>query len=125
MSPKEYNNFILPTDVRSRVAMDFTGSQGRIVEDPKEAKAIAVAEGYSWKRRWRPVLRHPSGKITTAHATQNGIHVTQPWFHSGMTREMAAALVTKYGTVDGYVATFSLIGVHVAEFQNFSNQFLK
>lgn len=42
--------------------MDFTGSVGRIVEDPKEAKAIALAEGYCWKKRWRPIVRHPSGE---------------------------------------------------------------
>lgn len=39
--------------------MDFTGPYGRIVEDPQEAKAIAVAEGYFWKRR-----RKPSGRQT-------------------------------------------------------------
>jgi hypothetical protein len=33
--------------------MDFTGSVGRIVEDPMEAKAIAISEGLAWKRRWR------------------------------------------------------------------------
>lgn len=27
----------------------------------------------------------------------------QPWFHSGMTREQAASLVAKHGTVDGWV----------------------
>ena len=35
--------------MKPRVAMDFTGSQSRIVEDPKEAKAIAAAEGHTWK----------------------------------------------------------------------------
>ena len=49
----------LKESIRSRVAMDFTGPYGRIVEDPQEAKAIAVAEGYFWKRR-----RKPSGRQT-------------------------------------------------------------
>lgn len=33
--------------------MDFTGREGRIVEDPTEAKAIAISEGIAWKKRWR------------------------------------------------------------------------
>lgn len=84
--------------VRSRVAMDFTGSVGRIVEDPKEAKAIAVAEGYSWKRRWRPPCR---GTNTQIQGIESGVHITQPWFHSGMSRDQATALVNRHGTVDG------------------------
>jgi hypothetical protein len=87
--------------VRSRVAMDFTGSVGRIVEDPEEAKAIAAAEGYSWKRRWRPSTRGPSLLKVSAAGLKSGIHITQPWFHSGMTRDQAAQLINRYGTVDG------------------------
>ncbi|KAE8742549.1 hypothetical protein FOCC_FOCC011901, partial [Frankliniella occidentalis] len=100
--------------VRSRVAMDFTGAVGRIVEDPKEAKAIAAAEGYSWKRRWRRMNQSlapgggPPGAVGAAGAAgaaalglESGIHTTQPWFHSGMTREQAAQLVSRHGTVDG------------------------
>ena len=30
-----------------------------------------------------------------------GIHMTQPWFHSGLTREETHALFTKQGMVDG------------------------
>jgi hypothetical protein len=80
--------------------MDFTGSVGRIVEDPKEAKAIAVAEGYSWKRRWRPPCRPPPNCVYP-QGIESGVHITQPWFHSGMSRDQATALVTKHGTVDG------------------------
>ncbi|XP_023708620.1 growth factor receptor-bound protein 10 isoform X2 [Cryptotermes secundus] len=87
--------------VRSRVAMDFTGSVGRIVEDPQEAKAIAVAEGYSWKRRWRPSTRGPSLLRVSAGGLKAGIHITQPWFHSGMTRDQATQLISRRGSVDG------------------------
>jgi hypothetical protein len=83
--------------------MDFTGSVGRIVEDPQEAKAIAVAEGYSWKRRWRPSIRGPSLLRVSAGGLKSGIHITQPWFHSGMTRDQAARLIGRHGTVDGSV----------------------
>jgi hypothetical protein len=101
INPKDYNSYTVPNEsVRSRVAMDFTGSVGRIVEDPKEAKAIAVAEGYSWKRRWRPPCRPPPNCVYP-QGIESGVHITQPWFHSGMSRDQATALVTKHGTVDG------------------------
>ncbi|KAJ8955536.1 hypothetical protein NQ318_001366 [Aromia moschata] len=92
--------------VRSRVAMDFTGAVGRIVEDPQEANAIAVAEGYSWKRRWRPSSRGSTSSavaLASAHVQtlEAGVHITQPWFHSGMTRDQATSLVSRHGTVDG------------------------
>ncbi|XP_034241907.1 growth factor receptor-bound protein 14-like, partial [Thrips palmi] len=107
INTKDYNSYTVPIEsVRSRVAMDFTGAVGRIVEDPKEAKAIAAAEGYSWKRRWRrnQVLGHAGvaeGTVRVALGLESGIHTTQPWFHSGMTREQAAQLVSRHGTVDG------------------------
>jgi len=129
-SPKEYSSHQLPNEsIRSRVAMDFTGPYGRIVEDPQEAKAIAVAEGYFWKRRRKPSGRQtpcanqgamsmlcsgtqiPLGSSVPASTTAfslmgtgslgSGIHITQPWFHSGLTREEAALLLGRHGTVDG------------------------
>lgn len=84
--------------------MDFTGSVGRIVEDPLEARAIAAAEGYSWKRRWRPrvtTTNSANAVSVVAGGLDAGIHVTQPWFHAGMTRDKAAALVARHGSVDG------------------------
>lgn len=94
------------TPMKPRVAMDFTGSQSRIVEDPREAKAIAAAEGHTWKRRL-PCCRGSSqqsnaGSSPTARpATEFGVHAIQPWFYSGMSRDEATLLLTKYGTVDG------------------------
>ncbi|KAG8180034.1 hypothetical protein JTE90_012879 [Oedothorax gibbosus] len=103
------------TPMKPRVAMDFTGSQSRIVEDPKEAKAIAAAEGHTWKRRL-PCCRAPTGGVggqrepssgvhsgspTARPAMEFGVHAIQPWFYSGMSRDEATHLLTKYGTVDG------------------------
>ncbi|XP_054713874.1 growth factor receptor-bound protein 14-like [Uloborus diversus] len=96
------------TPMKPRVAMDFTGSQSRIVDDPKEAKAIAAAEGHTWKRRL-PCCRAPSGaggkeqepSPTARPALEFGVHALQPWFYSGMSRDEATHLLTKYGTVDG------------------------
>lgn len=42
--------------MRSRVAMDFTGSVGRIVEDPQEAREIAQSEGAYWKKKWKEMM---------------------------------------------------------------------
>ncbi|KAJ8920683.1 hypothetical protein NQ315_004822 [Exocentrus adspersus] len=90
--------------IRSRVAMDFTGRVGRIVDDPQEANAIAVGEGYSWKRRWRPSTRllGPSAAAQAHIQTlEAAVHITQPWFHSGMTRDQANELMARHGTNDG------------------------
>ncbi|XP_076249083.1 growth factor receptor-bound protein 14 isoform X2 [Calliopsis andreniformis] len=88
--------------IRSRVAMDFTGSVGRIVEDPKEAKDIAESEGMNWRRTWRPFSRTPpSCGMVRFHGLDDGIHVLQPWFHRGLKRDSAAAIIRDHGSVDG------------------------
>ncbi|GIX84822.1 growth factor receptor-bound protein 14 [Caerostris extrusa] len=91
------------TPMKPQVAMDFTGSQSRIVDDPK-AKAIAAAEGHTWKRRL-PCCRAPgngsqqsvSSSPTARPAMEFGVHAIQPWFYSGMSRDEATHLLTKYG----------------------------
>ncbi|XP_029050989.1 growth factor receptor-bound protein 14-like isoform X2 [Osmia bicornis bicornis] len=103
-NPKErYVNYNVSNEsARSRVAMDFTGSVGRIVEDPKEAKNIAESEGVNWRRTWRPFSRTPPGcAVVRLHGLDDGIHVLQPWFHRGLKRDMAAAIVRDHGSVDG------------------------
>jgi len=79
--------------------MDFTGNEGKIVADPKEAEAIAVAEGYKWNKKYRPMVRRSTD--STLKGLDCGIHITQPWFHSGLSREDAIQLLLKYGTVNG------------------------
>ena len=80
--------------------MDFTGSYGRVVDDPEEAKAIALAEAHSWRRRKANI-----GMANMTHAKSNsnevGVHVVQPWYHRGMSREEANLLLQRHGTVDG------------------------
>ncbi|XP_020721538.2 growth factor receptor-bound protein 14 isoform X3 [Bombus terrestris] len=103
-SPKDrYVNYNVSNEsVRSRVAMDFTGSVGRIVDDPKEAKNIAESEGMNWRRTWRPFSRPPPGcTVVRLHGLDDGIHVLQPWFHRGLKRDIAAAIVRDQGSVDG------------------------
>ncbi|XP_012233733.1 growth factor receptor-bound protein 14-like isoform X2 [Linepithema humile] len=103
-SPKEqYSSHNVSNEsIRSRVAMDFTGSVGRIVEDPKEARDIAENEGMVWRRRWRPFSRTPPGcAMMRLHGLDSGIHVLQPWFHGSLKREVAAAIIRDHGSVDG------------------------
>lgn len=103
-SPKDrYNSYNVSNEsVRSHVAMDFTGSVGRIVEDPKEAKDIAESEGIIWRRTWRPFSRPPPGcAVVRLHGLDDGIHVLQPWFHRGLKRDIAAAIIRDHGSVDG------------------------
>ncbi|XP_060822751.1 growth factor receptor-bound protein 14-like isoform X2 [Bombus pascuorum] len=102
--PKDrYVNYNVSNEsVRSRVAMDFTGSVGRIVDDPKEAKNIAESEGMNWRRTWRPFSRPPPGcTVVRLHGLDDGIHVLQPWFHRGLKREIAAAIIRDQGSADG------------------------
>ena len=101
------------------MAMDFTGSVGRIVDDPVEVKAMskssrsaapaaagADADGHAARWRRRPSSRlRPSGPAAAASpaALNRGgnVHLVQPWFHSGMSREQAAQLVARHGAADG------------------------
>ncbi|XP_063988056.1 growth factor receptor-bound protein 14-like [Diachasmimorpha longicaudata] len=87
---------------RSRVAMDFTGSVGRIVDDPKEARDIAENEGLMWRRRWRPFSRSPPGcSVSRKPPLEDGIHVLKPWFHREVNRDTAASLIRENGSIDG------------------------
>ncbi|XP_034939547.1 growth factor receptor-bound protein 14-like isoform X2 [Chelonus insularis] len=83
---------------RSRVAMDFTGSVGRIVEDPMEARAIAESEGLLWKQTWRPPLSRLRSKCPEI---DDGAHASKPWFHKAVNREKAAILVKAYRKMNG------------------------
>lgn len=81
--------------------MDFTGSVGRVVEDPLEAMAIEAAEGHVWKKRWRRPTRG-TGPDNKAMVQQDvGIHTTLPWFHSSMSRDQANTILNKCSDFDG------------------------
>lgn len=72
------------------------------MEDPKEAKNIAENEGINWRRTWRPFSRPPQGcAMVRLHGLDDGFHVLQPWFHRGLKRDIAAAIVRDHGSVDG------------------------
>lgn len=86
------------------VAMDFTGSKGRVIEDPHEAEAVAAAEAHGWKRKLpccRSGQASPTASQSPVGECKLGLEHTQPWFYSGMSREEATQLLLRHGTVDG------------------------
>lgn len=103
-SEYEYNKKPLPNEsVRSHVAMDFSGNVGRIVEDPKEALAIAQAETGSVRRSWRSSGRTTPGLQAAVSRLENDVHLSQPWFHKNMSRDQAANVLSAHGNKDGLV----------------------
>lgn len=83
--------------------MDFTGSQGRIVDDPLEAMAIEAAEGHIFKNRWRKPIRQTEQLRTDSITTLDGrgIDTNLPWYHTGIGREEARRILSQCDPVDG------------------------
>ncbi|XP_054622869.1 growth factor receptor-bound protein 7 isoform X2 [Dunckerocampus dactyliophorus] len=83
----------------SLVAMDFSGNAGgRVIQNPTEARSAEREEGQAWRRR--EALRCSLPNLSTA-SRQSAVHVTQPWFHGGVSRKEAQRLIEKQGLVDG------------------------
>lgn len=86
--------------VRSRVAMDFTGPTGVIIADPVEAERVKKGEGSQSKKQPQP--NSPAQLNARARANLSaGLHVTQPWFHSCMARNLATDLISRHGSING------------------------
>lgn len=99
----EYNKKPLPNEsVRSHVAMDFSGNVGRIVEDPKEAQAIAQADPVSVRKSWRQGTNGQTPGLQAAVTKlENDIHLSQPWYHKNMSRDQAANVLHGLENKDG------------------------
>lgn len=104
----EYSKKPLPNEsTRSHVAMDFKGNVGRIVEDPKEAKAIAEADSGSTRRSWRySNSKSTPGLQAAVTKLENDIHLSQPWYHKNMARDHAAQVLNALGNKDGLALIF-------------------
>nr|XP_061782823.1 growth factor receptor-bound protein 7-like [Nerophis lumbriciformis] len=86
------------TDVKAKseaslVAMEFSGKSGRVLQTPSER-----AEGQDWRRT--EVLRCSLPNLSSA-SRASCVHLTQPWFHGGVSRKEAHRLMEKQGLVDG------------------------
>ncbi|XP_051565560.1 growth factor receptor-bound protein 14-like [Myxocyprinus asiaticus] len=86
----------------SLVAMDFSGHETRVIENPSEALSVAVEEGLSWRRKsYHRLSSHGSPSTTQSSMCNIAIHVAQPWFHSKLSREEAQKLIGQQGLIDG------------------------
>jgi len=88
--------------------MDFSGNVGRIVEDPKEALAIAQAEigsvrRSSWRSSGRNTTPAPPDVQVAVTRLENDIHLSQPWYHKNMSRDQAASILNGLAYKDGQV----------------------
>lgn len=108
-----YQNFIQPYQKQkaspmrsisenSLVAMDFSGQKSRVIENPSEVLSVAVAEGLAWRRKSCHRLSGHGSPSTSQSAVSNlALHLTQPWFHSKLSRDEAQRLITQHGLIDG------------------------
>lgn len=85
----------------SLVAMDFSGSIGRVIDNPVEAQSAAMEEGHAWRKRSQRmnVLGSPSPLHPTS--LSGAIHRTQLWFHGRISREESHKMIHQQGRVDG------------------------
>ncbi|XP_069472413.1 growth factor receptor-bound protein 14 [Ambystoma mexicanum] len=86
----------------SLVAMDFSGSSSRVIDNPTEALSVAVQEGLMWRRKSCTRLNaHGTPCVPHISTTNIAIHISQPWFHHKMSREESQRMISKQGLVDG------------------------
>ena len=77
-------------------AMDFTGSGGRIVTDPREAAEIAHMES-----RLRPAPRVTWSSSASSLEDMNPAAPGQPWYKPGVSRDQANAALLPHRAGDG------------------------
>ncbi|XP_035260089.1 growth factor receptor-bound protein 7 isoform X2 [Anguilla rostrata] len=87
----------------SLVAMDFSGKAGgRVIENPREAQCAEQEEGQTWRKKTALRYSLPNSLPNSCQGFRNtSIHQTQPWFHGGVSRREAQALIEEQGLVDG------------------------
>ncbi|XP_062908410.1 growth factor receptor-bound protein 14-like isoform X2 [Mobula hypostoma] len=86
----------------SLVAMDFSGSQGRIIDNPAEALSAAAEEALTWRRRSHHRI-NPFGSpaLAQSYSSRQGLPKAQIWFHPGLSRDDAQKTLERQGFVDG------------------------
>ncbi|KAL4636205.1 growth factor receptor-bound protein 14 isoform X2 [Arapaima gigas] len=108
-----YQNFIQPHQKQktspmrsisenSLVAMDFSGQESRVIENPSEVLSVAVEEGLSWRRKsCHRLSSHGSPSASQSPAANLALHKAQPWFHNKLSRDEAHRLIAQHGLIDG------------------------
>ncbi len=79
--------------------MDFTGSEGEIIQShqpPTSGRCYASKDGYAYFRR----KVSPKEVEPLLTETQSTVHTRMPWFHRGISRELAQRILAAHN-VDG------------------------
>ncbi|XP_061675344.1 growth factor receptor-bound protein 10-like isoform X3 [Syngnathoides biaculeatus] len=85
----------------SLVAMDFSGTIGRVIDNPVEAQSAAVEEGHAWRKRNHRMNVLGSHSPLHHSSLNSVIHIAQLWFHGRITREESHRIIHQQGQVDG------------------------
>ncbi|XP_060727184.1 growth factor receptor-bound protein 10 isoform X5 [Tachysurus vachellii] len=85
----------------SLVAMDFSGTIGRVINNPVEAQSAALEEAHAWRKRSQRMNTLGSPSPLHPSSLSGVIHKTQLWFHGRITREESHRLMHQQGQVDG------------------------
>ncbi|XP_077431514.1 growth factor receptor-bound protein 10-like isoform X1 [Vanacampus margaritifer] len=85
----------------SLVAMDFSGTIGRVIDNPVEAQSAAMEEGHAWRKRNHRMNVLGSHSPLHHSSLNSVIHIAQLWFHGRITREESHRIIHQQGQVDG------------------------
>lgn len=104
--PEDYSSIQLPNEsVRSKVyvAMDFSGRQeGKILDNPKDVRSCDKSKPAASKDGYVPFRRRVAAPVVELLTeTQATIHKHQPWFHGGMSRDVATKILQFHANIDG------------------------
>lgn len=113
--------------VKNRVAMDFSGEQGHVVDDPNEALCVAIEEGHNWRVKAHRQYGGPPSQSArpqddqpaTSRPAVMEMHFTQPWFYGNLNRQEATRLIEQQGLINGVFVvrrSQSMAGVYVLSF---------
>ncbi|TSL82508.1 Growth factor receptor-bound protein 10 [Bagarius yarrelli] len=83
------------------VAMDFSGTIGRVIDNPVEAQSAALEEAHVWRKRSQRMNTLGSSSPLHPSTLSGVIHKTQLWFHGRITREESHRMMHQQGQVDG------------------------
>jgi len=97
--PDDYTSILAHNESQKSkhyVPMDFTNREGRIVDFSDLPGHCPTKEGYTYFRR-KCMQSNVSGLLTE---TQDTIHLSQPWFHKGVSRDLSQKILSTHA-VDG------------------------
>jgi len=97
-NPEDFSSLQAPNESNRSlhyVPMDFSGKSGRLIS-PKDIQGQRTKDGYTYFRR----KIEPKNVDHLLTETQSNIHKEQPWFHKGVSRDIAQKILASH-CVDG------------------------